>query len=147
MKSEARRPNGINDTFMFCHLTHGDHALPGVRFEAHLHDVETLNRKAVNEVFDVSKVSFHAYLRIRDSYRLLNSGSALGFGCGPLAVSRTPMTRDALRNATIAVPGELTTGHLLLRLWLPGTRSVRFVPYDRILPLLKQGAVDAGVIP
>jgi 1,4-dihydroxy-6-naphthoate synthase len=131
---------------MFHHIAREGHTPPGVRFIPHLHDVETLNQKALQGIFDVSKVSFHAYLRLQDSYQLLQSGAALGRGCGPLVVSRKPRSPDTLPRSTIAVPGELTTGHLLLRLWLPAALNIRFVPYDRILPMLLEGTVDAGVI-
>lgn len=135
-----------NDTFMFGHIAEGALDLPGITIETHLRDVETLNRNALQGRFDVSKVSFHAYWRIRDHYRLLENGAALGFGCGPLVVASETISRDDLRAARIAVPGELTTAHLLLRLWLPAPGPMIFVAYDQILPLLREARVDAGVI-
>lgn len=135
-----------NDTFMFFHIARKRLSPPGVRFATHLRDIETLNRMSLDGVFDVSKVSFHTYLRIRGAYRLLNSGAALGYGCGPVVVSRERRTPNSLAGCAIAVPGELTTGHLLLRLWMPAADTIRFAKYDRILPLLREGVIDAGVI-
>ena len=135
-----------NDTFMFSHIANGTLGLSGRQITTHLDDVETLNRMALEGLFDVSKVSFHAYFRIKERYCLLKRGSAIGFGCGPLVVSREKMSHEALIDAHIAVPGEMTTGHLLLKLWLPGSVNVSFVSYDSILPMLLSGKVDAGVI-
>ncbi|MDP6525468.1 MAG: 1,4-dihydroxy-6-naphthoate synthase [Kiritimatiellia bacterium] len=135
-----------NDTFMFSHIADGTLDLAGMEITTHLDDVETLNRMALEGVFDVSKISFHAYFHVKDRYRLLNHGAALGFGCGPIVVSREKMSREGIKNAVIAVPGEMTTGHLLLKLWLPDPGNVSFVSYDRILPMLLSGKADAGVI-
>lgn len=131
-----------NDTFIFCHLAQK------TEFCAHLQDVETLNRWAFEERLDVTKLSFHAWLKLRDRYTLLNAGSALGRGCGPLVIVR----RDAadaeqlLADGTVAVPGEYTTAHLLLRLWRPDIQNRIFMPFDRIMDAVASGEADAGVI-
>ena len=135
-----------NDTFMFHALASGRVALPGFEIETHLHDVETLNRLALATTFDITKVSFYVWLRLRQTYSLLQSGAALGFGCGPIVVARQPIDRRDWPGTTIAVPGELTTAHLLLRLWAPEMERRVFVPYDRIIPMVAGGEVQAGVI-
>ena len=131
-----------NDTFIFCHLAQES----GI--EVHLHDVETLNRMAFKEQFDVTKLSFHAWLLAQDTYQLLNVGAALGRGCGPLVISRKdiPKAQGLKPNTSIAVPGEYTTAHLLLRLWNPEIKNRIFMPFDRIMDAVASGNADAGVI-
>lgn len=141
-----------NDTFVFCGLARGLIDLPldgfGGRLDidTRLHDVETLNRMAFDGAYDVTKLSFHAWLRLRERYRLLRVGATLGRGCGPLVVTRAGADVTRVRPGRIAVPGEHTTAHLLLRLWAPETLGVVFVPYDRIMGMVANGEVDAGVI-
>ena len=76
-----------NDTFTFYGIACGGLTLPGIEIVAELHDVETLNLMAMAAELDVSKLSFHAWIQVRERYRLLSSGAALGHGCGPLLVS------------------------------------------------------------
>lgn len=135
-----------NDTFIFNDLANGKLTWPGLALDVHLHDVETLNRMALDGVYDVTKVSFHAYLLARRNYDLLPVGAALGYGCGPVVVARREMGGDEFAGCTIAVPGELTTAHLLLRLWAPQFRRRVFVRYDRVMDMVSSGDVDAGVI-
>ncbi len=127
-----------NDTFVFCQLAKG----PDI--DVHLHDVETLNRMAFEERFDMTKLSFHAWLLVQDKYQLLNVGAALGRGCGPLVICNK--ASGLKPNASIAVPGEYTTAHLLLRLWNPELKNRVFMPFDQIMDAVASGAVDAGVI-
>ena len=108
-----------NDTFIFYGIAAGGLQLPGVRIEVELHYVETLNRMAMTARLDVTKLSFHAWLLVRERYRLLASGAALGYGCGPILVSKEPLTRSGVAAARIVLPGEWTTAHLLFRLWAP----------------------------
>jgi 1,4-dihydroxy-6-naphthoate synthase len=126
-----------NDTFIFCQLAQES----GI--EVHLHDVETLNRMSFKEQFDITKLSFHAWLLVRDTYELLNVGAALGRGCGPLVIS---MGSALDEDPVVAVPGEYTTAHLLLRLWNPGIKTRIFMPFDRIMDAVESGEADAGVI-
>jgi 1,4-dihydroxy-6-naphthoate synthase len=135
-----------NDTFMFHGVAAGLVRTGGVRAEVHLHDVETLNQMALTERFDVTKLSFHAWLLAQRQYELLGVGAALGFGCGPVIVADRQIDPAELAYCRIAVPGELTTAHLLLRLWAPQARDRIFTRYDRIMELLRSGQADAGVI-
>lgn len=135
-----------NDTFMFGAIAL--HAISAASFDCtvKLHDVQTLNEQLVKSVHDISKASFYAFLRAQDTYALLDAGAALGYGCGPIVVAQSA---DALRKpetATVAVPGELTTATLLLRLWLPELTTSVAMPYDRIMEAVRTGAADAGVI-
>ncbi|MCK5676096.1 MAG: 1,4-dihydroxy-6-naphthoate synthase [Verrucomicrobia bacterium] len=131
-----------NDTFIFFHLAQE----PDIN--VHLHDVETLNRWAFDEKFDVTKLSFHAWLLLQDKYELLNVGAALGRGCGPLVICRKDFLKaQGLKpKASIAVPGEYTTAHLLLRLWNPEIKNRIFMPFDQIMDAVESGKADAGVI-
>ncbi len=135
-----------NDTFIFNALVNGAVPLPGYSLEVALHDVETLNRMAFDERLDVTKLSFYAWLKVRDRYRLLSSGGALGYGCGPLVVARKALIREEMAGCRIVLPGEWTTAHLLFQLWAPDANQRRFVTYDRIFDALDSGEADCGVI-
>jgi 1,4-dihydroxy-6-naphthoate synthase len=127
-----------NDTFIFCELA----KQPDIA--THLHDVETLNEWAFEEKLDVTKLSFHTWLLLQEQYELLQCGSALGRGCGPLVITKNkkPLSEDSI----IAVPGEFTTAHLLLRLWNPNLGNRIFMPFDQIMDAVDSGKADAGVI-
>lgn len=136
-----------NDTFIFHALVHGlldgDHP----RFAAPmLADVETLNEWALSGRLDVTKLSFHAYGQVMDHYVLLNAGSALGRGCGPLLVARKPLDHAALPALAIAIPGRYTTAALLLKLFAPQATKLVAMRFDQIMPAVANGRVDAGVI-
>lgn len=131
---------------MFHDIANGKLRLPDAETDIHVHDVETLNRNALVGTFDFTKASFHAYLLVRKAYTLLHTGATLGFGCGPLLVGKRNMSRGEISHCRLAVPGELTTAHLLLRLWAPEAGDKMFVPYDRIMGMVAGGEADAGVI-
>lgn len=135
-----------NDTFIFHALVHGLVPTPGFTVHEQLEDVETLNRLALDGVLDLTKVSYHALGHLRDRYTLLRSGGALGRGCGPLVVATRPLTMTELRGRRIAVPGMLTTANLLLQLFGAGFDDVVAMPFDRIMPALRAGEAEAGVI-
>lgn len=110
-------------------------------------DIEDLNRLCFKgDQVDICKVSFHAYLYLRDQYQLLNAGSALGHGCGPLVIAKRPMDREALKRATIAIPGQYTTAALLLKLWLGPQLNLQVMRFDKIMPAVATGRADAGLI-
>jgi 1,4-dihydroxy-6-naphthoate synthase len=136
-----------NDTFIFTPWVEG--RIPGAppvveRYE----DIDTLNQIALEGEPDVVKVSFHALGHLRDNYYLLRSGGALGRGCGPLVVAKTRFDGRELATKTIAIPGKLTTAALLVRLFAPGLRdaNIAVMPFDRIMPAVCEGQVDAGLI-
>lgn len=134
-----------NDTFIFFALAEKKVEAP-FDLDILLADVEVLNRRAKQGDLDISKVSANTVASILDKYRLLRSGGAMGRGCGPLVVAARPASLHDLRDATIATPGDMTTASLLLR--LEGTHRGRRVPmqFDRIMPAVAAGEVDAGVI-
>lgn len=134
-----------NDTFIFRAMAEKKIDLP-FALDILLADVEMLNRQVARTALDISKISASAALSIVDKYWLLRAGGAMGRGCGPLVVSRRPAEIKDLREATIATPGDMTTASLLLR--IEGTHRGRRVPmqFDRIMPAVAAGEVDAGVI-
>lgn len=135
-----------NDTFIFFALTHGRIPLPGLAFHHRLEDVETLNRLACAATLDLTKISFHALGHLRKDYALLRSGGALGRGCGPLLVARRGLSLAELTGRPIAIPGSLTTAALLLRLYSADFSNLTVMPFDRILPAVRDGLADAGLI-
>lgn len=153
-KPQTRNPKPIslgfspcpNDTFIFNALVHGMVPVPGCAVREELHDVETLNRMAFENRLDVTKLSFHAWLMVKENYQLLSTGGALGYGCGPVAIAREPMAREDMARCRVVLPGQWTTAHLLFRLWAPQAGQRFFVPYDRIFENLQNGRADCGVI-
>ena len=127
-----------NDTFVFFKISQNS------SYVSHFHDVETLNALAFEEKLEVTKLSFHAWLLVKEQYQLLRCGAALGRGCGPLVIAKKGKTLTS--NSVIAVPGEFTTAHLLLRLWDPSLRNRVFVPFDQVMGAVESGDADAGVI-
>ena len=135
-----------NDTFMFSALASGRVSSQNFSFDIRLHDVQTLNERVLNDEFDVSKVSIHAYLKARDRYELLNAGAAVGFGCGPIVVARSADALADPASARVAIPGALTTANLLLHLWNPEIEPGLCVSYDKVMDEVLSGRADAGVI-
>lgn len=134
-----------NDTFIFHALVNGLIPMP-CKLAERLEDVETLNRLVLAGELDVSKVSYHLFGHVCDSYCLLRSGGALGRGCGPMLVAREDSSPASLRNLPVALPGEFTTAALLLRLFDPGFSRLVYMPFSEIMPSIAAGKVAAGVI-
>jgi 1,4-dihydroxy-6-naphthoate synthase len=135
-----------NDTFSFYALTHDKLTDLPFSVRERLEDVETLNQLALSGTLDLTKTSYHALGHLREQYALLRSGGALGRGCGPLVVATQPTDMAALRGKTVAIPGELTTANLLLQLYSDGFDQLLILPFDQIMPALKAGEAEAGVI-
>jgi 1,4-dihydroxy-6-naphthoate synthase len=134
-----------NDTFIFGALVNGRISNTGFQLaNVVLEDVETLNRSALEGMFDITKLSFHAYGHVSDKYLMLSAGSALGRGCGPLLVTKDdPCCTN--RYKKIAIPGQYTTAAMLLKLYLPTVETVE-MRFDEIMPSIVRGDVDGGVI-
>ena len=135
-----------NDTYIFYALTHNKINVPGHRIAERLEDVETLNQLALNGLLDLTKISYHAFGHLRDRYVLLHSGGALGRGCGPMVIAPVQTDMNSLRGKRIAVPGKLTTANLLLQLYGAGYEDLLVLPFDQIMPALRRGEAEAGVI-
>lgn len=137
-----------DDAFMFYALAADKIETDGLTFTHVIQDIETLNRRALKAELDVTAVSIHAYSYVLDQYALLTSGASIGDNYGPLVISRAPMgpmSLDDLRNATIAVPGLMTTAYLALRLCIGNAKTV-VVPFDQIMDSVERGDVDAGLL-
>ena len=134
-----------DDAFMFYGLASGAVDTGELRFEHELQGIQDLNERALRGELEVTAVSIHAYAYLTDRYVLLPHGASMGEGYGPRLVSREPVTRERLREVAIAVPGELTSAYLALKLWEPEARTL-VMPFDEILEAVRDGAVEVGLI-
>ena len=135
-----------DDAFMFYGLATNKVRVKGMKFSHTLCDIETLNRKAISEPFyDVTAISFHAYPYLQASYALMSCGGSVGEGYGPMVVSSRKIKPEDLGKIRVAVPGELTTAYLALKLFNPSIETVN-VPFDKIIPEVVAGNFDAGLI-
>ena len=137
-----------DDAFMFWALAAGRIDTDGRRYVHELADIETLNRRALAGELEVTAVSIHAYAYLADRYALLAHGASIGDRYGPRIVARERAPADpraALAARTVAVPGELTTAFLALRLYQPAARTV-VVPFDQIEEYVAAGRADAGLL-
>jgi 1,4-dihydroxy-6-naphthoate synthase len=135
-----------NDTFIFAAMVHGMIDTEGLDFDYRMEDVERLNHLAMDGTLDMVKVSYHAFLHLAPTYRLLDSGSALGFGNGPLLISKKKYSIGDLDDLTIAIPGEYTTAHLVLKLLAPRIHHKKILVFNEIEGAILKDEVDAGVI-
>jgi 1,4-dihydroxy-6-naphthoate synthase len=137
-----------NDCFMFDAIVHERIDLEGLDFAIRMEDVEALNKAAFAGGIDVTKLSYHAFAYCADRYALLEAGSALGRGCGPLLIARRPIAREevAAGELRIAIPGTYTTANFLLALAFPAVRYRIEMVFSDIEAAVLDGRVDAGVI-
>lgn len=135
-----------DDAFMFYGLATNKVRVPGYRFEHTLCDIETLNRRAMDEAFfDVTAVSFHAYPYIQDRYAIMSCGGSVGEGYGPMIVASRKIALEDLKRVKVAIPGTLTTAYLALKIFNPEIET-EVVPFDQIIPEILAGRFDAGLI-
>lgn len=135
-----------NDTFMFHRLATQGGTIGGQDVSIHLHDVDTLNSLALKQSYDVTKLSCHAYFHVEEHYALLDAGAAFGFGCGPILVAQSGTLLSHVKMGRVAIPGELTTAHLLLQLRSPSIGQKVFVPYNQVMPMVRDGFADFGLV-
>lgn len=134
-----------NDTFAFHGLMTRTVDWRGLDFSVELIDIQQLNNRLFKHEFDVAKTSFHAALLLADDYVVLPSGSALGFGVGPLLLSAKPDCQPTNANQVTLCPGEHTTATLLFQLFYPGTTQTQHVVFSDIMPHLQAATADFGV--
>ena len=134
-----------DDAFMFYGLATKKVRSSKVTFRHVLEDIESLNRKAVDGLYELSAISYHAYPYVADKYVLMSSGSSIGDGYGPMLVATRPAEPEDLAGKRIAVPGKLTTAYLALRLFQPDFEAV-VTPFDKILDAVRERSVEAGLI-
>lgn len=137
-----------NDTFIFDNWVNGKLANNALQVSPTLADVEQLNAMAKTAALDVTKISFGVYPFIADKYQILDAGSALGFGCGPLLISKKDLNLSASENIElkVAIPGFSTTANLLLSLAFPGMKNKVEYVFSDIENAVLTGKVDAGLI-
>lgn len=142
--SVAHSPDS-DDAFMFYGLATNKVRVPGLKFNHTLCDIETLNRKAMEGVYDVTAISFHAYPYLQDKYGLMTCGGSVGEGYGPMIVSSRSFSLSEVKQLKIAIPGTLTTAFLALKLFAPNIET-EVVPFDQIIPQITAGKFEAGLI-
>lgn len=134
-----------NDTFIFDALVNKKIDTEGLEFNPVLEDVQTLNNWAIEGKLTVTKLSYGVLPIVLNKYNLLNSGSALGRGVGPLLISKDEIENTAVNNMQIAIPGKNTTAHLLFSLAYPNAKDKIFLRYDEIENFVLEGK-GLGVI-
>ena len=135
-----------NDTFMFDALVNGRIDTKDFSFDVHLADIDELNRLAFDGYADITKISFNAFAQVSDKYQLLNSGSALGSGVGPLVISNRVIYPDEIKYAKIAIPGKETTANMLFTIAFPDAKNKKVYLFSDIEEAILSNEVDAGVI-
>jgi|SRR5690554_1128378 len=135
-----------NDTFIFDALVHEKIDTEGLKFKPILADVEELNNKAFNSELEVTKLSYHAMAHLLDDYQLLNSGSALGSGVGPLLIAKKELAEEEINLGEIAIPGKYTTANFLLSLAYPKAQNKKEMLFSDIESAVLNGEVASGLI-
>jgi 1,4-dihydroxy-6-naphthoate synthase len=141
-----------NDTFIFDALIHHKIDTEGLDFEVFYDDVETLNQKAFRGKLDITKLSYHAFAYAADKYILLDAGSALGFGVGPLLICKgdaadlKAQLEIGSPNLKLGIPGKYTTANFLLSLAFPDAINKQEIVFSDIENAVLDGRVDVGLI-
>lgn len=141
-----------NDCFIFDALVHKRIDTEGIDFDVALHDVQELNRLAVDGKLDITKLSYAAFSELTGTYQLLNSGSALGFNCGPLLICKRDPEKILTKlheepdKVSIAIPGENTTANFLLSIAFPQALNRIPMLFSDIEKAVLENRVDAGLI-
>ena len=136
-----------NDTFIFDALVNNK-LEDSESLDVYMADVDELNRKALNADLDITKLSFGVLAEASNQYQVLDAGSALGFGCGPLLISKNPISPDAseINHLKIGIPGKTTTANLLLSMAFPEAKNKVVMLFSEIEEAVLSGKIDAGLI-
>lgn len=135
-----------NDTFIFYALLHHKINTSGLEFEPVMEDVETLNRKAFKTELDITKMSFAAYKLVQDQYQLLDAGSALGYNCGPILISKRKIAEAEVNGCSVAIPGRNTTANFLLSFFFPSLKEKKEMIFSSVEDSVLNEQADLGVI-
>ncbi len=135
-----------NDTFIFDALIHHKTDTEGIEFDVHFADVEALNTAALEQQYDITKLSYYAYAFVSDHYILSHSGSALGNNCGPLLIAKSILNEDEIKQAKIGIPGNYTTANFLFSLRYPEAKNKTTLLFSDIENSILEDEFDAGVI-
>ena len=121
-----------NDTFIFDAMVNHKIDTKGLEFEVLLEDVQTLNQWAQKGKLSITKLSYGVLPFVLDKYSVMNSGSALGKGVGPILISASINNGQPIEDLLVAIPGENTTAHLLFSMAYPNAKNKVFLRYDEI---------------
>ena len=134
-----------DDAFMFYGLATNKLDTRDIHFRHVLKDIQTLNEEATRGTYEVTAISFHAYAYVTDKYALLPHGASIGDNYGPILVSARPIAASKIGALRIAVPGELTSAFLALRIF---NKEFKYevVPFDKIIDRVLEGSCDAGLL-
>ncbi len=135
-----------NDTYIFYALINNKLKENKFDFDVFMGDIAELNKLAFNKKYDIIKVSFNAFGYLLNDYNLLDSGSALGKGCGPILISKRFSTFSELNSKTIGIPGEYTTANYLFDFASKINTNKVYMRFDEIIPAIIDEKIDAGVI-
>lgn len=139
-----------NDTFIFDALIHHKIDTEGLDFNVSFDDVETLNQKAIKGELDITKLSFHAFAYVYEKYALLDAGSALGFGVGPLLISKNEYLASHPDNLNkdlrVGIPGKYTTANFLLGIAFPHLTEKQEMVFSEIEQAVIDNRIDLGLI-
>ena len=135
-----------NDTFMFWAMLYRQVDTFGLKFDVAMRDIAQLNRAAAEQEFDAVKISYAHYPKVSQTYQLLTSGSALGFGNGPLLVSRRKIYPDEIPFLRIAIPGTDTTANMLLTMAFPAATNKKEYLFSDIDEVVLTDEADAGLL-
>jgi 1,4-dihydroxy-6-naphthoate synthase len=139
-----------NDTFIFDALIHHKIDTEGLDFEVFFDDVETLNQKALRGELDITKLSFHAFAHVHNRYALLDAGSALGFGVGPLLICKNESfihnPQELTADLRVGIPGKYTTANFLLGIAFPQLVDKQEMIFSEIESALLNDKIDVGLI-
>lgn len=142
--SVAHSPDS-DDAFMFYGLATNKLDTGNLTFTHVLKDIQTLNEEAFKGTYDVTAISFHAYAYMSDKYVLLPHGASIGDKYGPIVVSKEPAEPNDIASLKIAVPGELTSAFLALKIFNSDFKY-EVVPFDKIIDAVQSGKCDAGLL-
>jgi 1,4-dihydroxy-6-naphthoate synthase len=134
-----------DDAFMFYALATNKLDTGDIQFTHVLKDIQSLNEMAMRGVYDVTAISFHAYAYIADKYALLPHGASIGDNYGPIVVAREPLSANDLSKMKVAIPGEMTSAFLALRIF-NSEFAYEVVPFDKIIEAVQEGRCDAGLL-
>jgi 1,4-dihydroxy-6-naphthoate synthase len=134
-----------DDAFMFYGLATKKITTGNFKFSHKLEDIQTLNQKACEGLYDVTAISIASYASVADRYLLLPTGASFGDRYGPIVVAKGSLAAGDLKKKRVAVPGKMTTAYLTLTLYEPEVEPV-VVPFDQVLDSVAKGEADAGVV-
>ncbi len=132
-----------DDIFMYFAIKFGWTGIKNVKFDNIALDIETLNQKALQNIYDITAISFGLYPKIRDEYALLRTAVSFGEGYGPKVIKLKD--KRLKRNFKVALSGEHTTNALLFKVAYPDAR-VFYKNFLDIESAVLSGEVDAGVL-